>query len=153
MQEAYATQGHTIQSWQGRISPPRLHLLHILLQDPQLTRPLFIQASSVAQGKRRYDRKQSGYGGQTKPVFHKKAKTTKKVVLRLECTNCKTKAQLALKRCKHFELGYVESRGLHVKVTDMLIGGMQRRQEDKGCCIGVLDGSTIGWHGIVATPV
>ena len=60
-----------------------------------------------AQGKRRYDRKQSGYGGQTKPVFHKKAKTTKKVVLRLECTSCKTKAQLALKRCKHFELGYV----------------------------------------------
>ncbi|PQE33005.1 60S ribosomal L44 protein [Rutstroemia sp. NJR-2017a WRK4] len=56
-------------------------------------------------GKRRYDRKQSGYGGQTKPVFHKKAKTTKKVVLRLECTSCKTKAQLALKRCKHFELG------------------------------------------------
>jgi ribosomal protein L44E len=66
-----------------------------------------IQASLFAQGKRRYDRKQSGYGGQTKPVFHKKAKTTKKVVLRLECTQCKTKAQLALKRCKHFELGYV----------------------------------------------
>ncbi|EFE33365.1 uncharacterized protein ARB_07725 [Trichophyton benhamiae CBS 112371] len=37
----------------------------------------------------------------------KKAKTTKKVVLRMECTVCKTKAQLALKRCKHFELGYV----------------------------------------------
>ena len=66
-----------------------------------------IQASLFAQGKRRYDRKQSGYGGQTKPVFHKKAKTTKKVVLRLECIKCKTKAQLALKRCKHFELGYV----------------------------------------------
>ena len=65
------------------------------------------QASTVAQGKRRYDRKQSGYGGQTKPVFHKKAKTTKKIVLRLECTECKYKAQLALKRCKHFELGYV----------------------------------------------
>ncbi|CAD6500582.1 BgTH12-06292 [Blumeria graminis f. sp. triticale] len=63
------------------------------------------KASLFAQGKRRYDRKQSGYGGQTKPVFHKKAKTTKKVVLRLECTSCKTKAQLALKRCKHFELG------------------------------------------------
>jgi hypothetical protein len=45
-------------------------------------------------------------GGQTKPVFHKKAKTTKKVVLRLECNACKTKAQLSLKRCKHFELGY-----------------------------------------------
>lgn len=26
----------------------------------------------VAQGKRRYDSKQSGYGGQTKPVFCKK---------------------------------------------------------------------------------
>jgi large subunit ribosomal protein L44e len=63
------------------------------------------KASLFAQGKRRYDRKQSGYGGQTKPVFHKKAKTTKKVVLRLECVNCKTKLQLALKRCKHFELG------------------------------------------------
>merc|ERR1711977_25530 len=63
------------------------------------------KASLYAQGKRRYDRKQQGCGGQTKPVFHKKAKTTKKIVLRLECTACKTKAQLALKRCKHFELG------------------------------------------------
>ncbi|PYH95737.1 hypothetical protein BO71DRAFT_408250 [Aspergillus ellipticus CBS 707.79] len=63
------------------------------------------KASLFAQGKRRYDRKQSGYGGQTKPVFHKKAKTTKKIVLRLECTACKTKKQLSLKRCKHFELG------------------------------------------------
>ncbi|KAL9128774.1 MAG: hypothetical protein Q9217_002623 [Psora testacea] len=67
-------------------------------------------ASPVAQGKRRYDRKQSGYGGQTKPVFHKKAKTTKKIVLRLECVKCKTKAQLPLKRCKHFELGNVEKK-------------------------------------------
>lgn len=31
--------------------------------------------SLFAQGKRRYDRKQSGYGGQTKPVFHKKVLT------------------------------------------------------------------------------
>jgi hypothetical protein len=28
----------------------------------------------VTVGKRRYDRKQAGYGGQTKPVFHKKVK-------------------------------------------------------------------------------
>lgn len=61
--------------------------------------------SIYAQGKRRYDRKQSGFGGQTKPVFHKKAKTTKKVVLRLECSVCKYKMQLSLKRCKNFELG------------------------------------------------
>merc|ERR1712241_87529 len=63
------------------------------------------KASLYAQGKRRYDRKQSGYGGQTKPVFHKKAKTTKKVTLRLECTKSKKKKLLVIKRCKHFELG------------------------------------------------
>merc|ERR1712146_80859 len=60
--------------------------------------------SLYAQGKRRYDRKQQGYGGQTKPVFHKKAKTTKKFVLRLECVECKYKSHAALKRAKHFEL-------------------------------------------------
>ncbi|CAL0300799.1 hypothetical protein Lal_00011250 [Lupinus albus] len=61
--------------------------------------------STAAQGKRRYDRKQSGYGGQTKPVFHKKAKTTKKIVLRLQCQGCKHVSQRAIKRCKHFEIG------------------------------------------------
>ncbi|RZC12114.1 60S ribosomal protein L44 isoform C, partial [Glycine soja] len=61
--------------------------------------------SIAAQGKRRYDRKQSGYGGQTKPVFHKKAKTTKKIVLRLQCQGCKHVSQHAIKRCKHFEIG------------------------------------------------
>jgi len=63
------------------------------------------KASLYAQGKRRYDRKQSGYGGQTKPVFHKKAKTTKKIVLRLSCQSCKAVSQHAIKRCKHFEIG------------------------------------------------
>merc|ERR1712216_817716 len=61
--------------------------------------------SLYAQGKRRYDRKQSGFGGQTEPIFHKKAKTTKKISLRLECTECKYKHQTHIKRCKHFELG------------------------------------------------
>jgi len=56
-------------------------------------------------GKRRYDRKQRGYGGQTKPIFRKKAKTTKKIVLRMECLTCKKRKQVPLKRCKHFELG------------------------------------------------
>ncbi|KAB0392211.1 hypothetical protein E2I00_012630 [Balaenoptera physalus] len=36
-----------------------------------------------AQGKWHYDRKHSGYGGQTKPIFWEKAKTTK-IVLRLQ---------------------------------------------------------------------
>ena len=63
------------------------------------------KASLFAQGKRRYDRKQSGFGGQTKPIFKKKAKTTKKIVLRMECSVCKAKKQIPIKRCKHFELG------------------------------------------------
>ncbi|XP_005576489.3 large ribosomal subunit protein eL42-like [Macaca fascicularis] len=63
--------------------------------------------SLYAHGKWCYDRKQSGYGGQTKLIFQKKAKTTKKIVLRLECIepNCRSKRMLAIKRCKHFELG------------------------------------------------
>ena len=63
------------------------------------------KASVYTQGKRRYDRKQKGYGGQTKPIFRKKAKTTKKIVLRMECMDCKFRKQLPIKRCKHFELG------------------------------------------------
>merc|ERR1711881_273141 len=77
----------------------RKHTLH------KVTQYKAGKASLYAQGKRRYDRKQSGYGGQTKPVFHKKAKTTKKIVLRLECTKSKKKKLLVIKRCKHFELG------------------------------------------------
>uniref|UniRef100_A0A8D2DHP4 60S ribosomal protein L36a-like n=1 Tax=Sciurus vulgaris TaxID=55149 RepID=A0A8D2DHP4_SCIVU len=56
--------------------------------------------SLYTQGKSRYDLKQSGNGGQTKPVFRKKAKTTKKMVLRLECVepNCRSRRMLAIKR-------------------------------------------------------
>ncbi|CAD7673943.1 unnamed protein product [Nyctereutes procyonoides] len=53
------------------------------------------------------DRKQSGCGGQTKPLSGKKAKITKKTVLRLEYIepNCRSKRMLVIKRCKHLELG------------------------------------------------
>merc|ERR1711904_563371 len=63
------------------------------------------KASLSAQGKRRYDRKQSGFGGQTKPVFRKKAKTTKKIVLRLQCQECKFTHLRSIKRCKQFDIG------------------------------------------------
>jgi len=59
----------------------------------------------TAQGKRRYDVKQEGFGGQTKPVFKKKAKVTKKIVLKLTCKVCTFINQRCLKRCRHFELG------------------------------------------------
>lgn len=57
-----------------------------------------------ALGKRRYDRKQSGYGGQTKPIFRKKAKTNKRTTLKMECTKCKQKSYLVLPRTKKCEL-------------------------------------------------
>ena len=71
------------------------------------------KASNFAQGKRRYDRKQQGFGGQTKPIFHKKAKTTKKITLRLECKVCKAKSHQCIKRCKSFQLGAKKATSGH----------------------------------------
>lgn len=105
--------------------------------------------SECPAGKRRYDRKQSGYGGQTKPIFRKKvsstilvakvcracvyprtlsspcfqAKTTKKIVLRLECmeANCRSKRMLAIKRCKHFELGGDKKRKVRLSQDTLFL--------------------------------
>ena len=63
--------------------------------------------------------KMEGYGGQKKPIFRKKAKTTKKITLRykkirniLKClrltcgvSNCGTKRFLMIGRAKSFILG------------------------------------------------
>ena len=64
--------------------------------------------SQVVLGKRRYDMKQKGYGGQTKPIFRKKAKQTKKITLKLECTQTKSRQFRVLKRCKTFIIGKKE---------------------------------------------
>ena len=69
------------------------------------------KASLLAQGKRRYDMKQAGFGGQTKPVFHKKAKNTRKIVLKLECTESKAKSFRKIKRCKTIILGKKDKKG------------------------------------------
>ncbi|KAK7286569.1 hypothetical protein RJT34_21653 [Clitoria ternatea] len=53
----------------GKSKECRKHTLHKVTQYKKG------KDSIAAQGKRRYDRKQSGYGGQTKPVFHKKPHT------------------------------------------------------------------------------
>ncbi|XP_014447584.1 60S ribosomal protein L36a-like [Tupaia chinensis] len=73
-------------------------------QPPKVTQHRKGKDSLCAQGQWRYDRRQRGYGGQTKPIFWKQAKTTKKNVLRLECVepNCRSKRMLAIKRCEHF---------------------------------------------------
>lgn len=77
----------------------RKHTLHKVSQYKKGTE------SKHAQGRRRYDIKQKGYGGQKKPIHHKKAKETRKIVLRLECSECHNKRHLTIKRTKHFELG------------------------------------------------
>lgn len=59
--------------------------------------------SSTAQGRRRYDMKQKGFGGQKKPIQKRKAKVNKKVVLRLECTICKTRRLWCIGRVKSFK--------------------------------------------------
>lgn len=95
MPEAHDASCQSVQEGQSLQVQTRLAKLFDLS-----TPPPFASA-----GNRRYDLKQKGYGGQTKPIQHKKAKTTKKIVLRLECSDCKHKKQLALKRCKQFQLG------------------------------------------------
>merc|ERR1712203_450631 len=61
--------------------------------------------SKFCQGRRRYDAKQAGFGGQTKPIQKRKYKITRKVTLRLECTvpECKQRRFLVIGRCKYFK--------------------------------------------------
>ena len=67
--------------------------------------------SQNALGKRRYDMKQKGFGGQTKPIFRKKAKQTKKITLKFECTQTKSRQFRVLKRCRTFILGKKDKKG------------------------------------------
>lgn len=68
-------------------------------------------------------------------------------MLRLECTVCKTKAQLALKRCKHFELGYV-SQCNALRVDYVITDGepflvVIRRRRGRRWCFSFEGGSFI----------
>lgn len=54
------------------------------------------KASLYAQGKRRYDAKQKGFGGQTKPVFHKK------VTVATTAVRCRWFCSHARYRCLFF---------------------------------------------------
>merc|ERR1712151_1464364 len=67
--------------------------------------------SSFVQGKRRYDRKQAGYGGQTKPILRRDVKSNKKAkerqkkhVLQIKCTVCKYIQQRPLRQKKNVVL-------------------------------------------------
>lgn len=58
-----------------------------------------------AQGTRRYTRKQKGCHGQTKPILRRKAKLTKKLVLKYKCRGCSKIQQRVRQRTKHVEFG------------------------------------------------
>ena len=58
----------------------------------------------LAEGTRRYRRKQKGYGGQKKPKQRKTAKTTKKQSLKLKCKVCGYIIQRAGIRAKKIEI-------------------------------------------------
>jgi large subunit ribosomal protein L44e len=59
----------------------------------------------LRQGERRYAKKQRGFGGQSRPILRRKAKVTKKLVLKLECTECKQMRMLPMKRAKYVTIG------------------------------------------------
>ena len=60
---------------------------------------------ALAQGERRYRAKQKGYGSKRKPEQKRFAKVTKKVVLKLKCTEC----------------GYIQHReGIRLKKVELV---------------------------------
>ena len=65
---------------------------------------------SYSQGKRKLwllgdERKHPIRNGQSMPVFHKKSKTSKKLVLIMECSECGQKSQQTMKRTRMVEFG------------------------------------------------
>ncbi|ALU11542.1 50S ribosomal protein L44 [Ignicoccus islandicus DSM 13165] len=59
---------------------------------------------ALAQGERRYRRKQEGYGSQRKPEQKRFAKVTKNQVVKLRCKNCGYTLMFNYGRLKKFEL-------------------------------------------------
>jgi large subunit ribosomal protein L44e len=62
------------------------------------------RARADAEGTRRYERKQRGYGGQKKPIQRRTAKTTKKQTLLLTCKVCGYTIQKAGIRLRKMEI-------------------------------------------------
>lgn len=59
---------------------------------------------ALAEGTRRYERKQHGYGGQKKPIQRRLSKTTKKQTLKLTCKTCGHIQQRAGIRLRKMEI-------------------------------------------------
>nr|MDO8108946.1 50S ribosomal protein L44e [Candidatus Sigynarchaeota archaeon] len=59
---------------------------------------------TLAEGRRRYDRKLRGYGSQPKPIFHRNSKVNKRTMPMLTCRECGSKCFAKAQRLKKFEL-------------------------------------------------
>ncbi len=59
---------------------------------------------TMSEGQRRYLRKQEGYGSKRRPEQKRYAKVTKKVVLRIQCTQCGYRRHILGIRLKKIEL-------------------------------------------------
>jgi len=60
--------------------------------------------NTLAQGKRRFEKKKKGYGSFPKQIFHKNAKINKRFTPLLECPKCNKKHYAKSYRVKKFEL-------------------------------------------------
>ena len=69
-----------------------------------------------ALGRRRYDRKQKGFGGRVKPILRRSKKTSKKISLRFTCQSCKKATMYCLGRLRKFEWT-VEKKKKHAEPT------------------------------------
>ncbi|MEM0366262.1 MAG: 50S ribosomal protein L44e [Acidilobaceae archaeon] len=62
------------------------------------------QRRTMAEGQRRYLRKQEGYGSKRKPEQKRLAKVNKKITLKITCTQCGYKNHILNERLKKVEL-------------------------------------------------
>lgn len=59
---------------------------------------------ALAKGERAHERERRGYGGQKYPILRRKAKTTKKLSLKLKCKDCGYTMQREGVRLKKLEI-------------------------------------------------
>ena len=58
----------------------------------------------LAEGARRYNRQKKGYGSQPKPIQHNQAKITKKLVLKIRCSECDHQYYMRSLRLRKLEI-------------------------------------------------
>lgn len=111
--------------------------------------------SLVAQGKRRYDAKQKGFGGQTKPIFRKKAKTTKKIVLKLVRPDLNAGAILSLHARIACSLLFFMMLSVFLFSLSLFCGGSKSFDAERGggYCAAVCDAYVFGRRAVLLAMI